>query len=84
MPIRPTVRMKIVLVTIALWLVCVAALAYRHVIVGSQDRAVVTDNYMYWWDYRLAFFLFGWLPILVGVLLLILCIELLFTLPRQR
>jgi hypothetical protein len=78
------VRVKIVLVTIALWLVCVAALAYRHAIVGSQDRAVVTDNYMYWWDYRLAFFLIGWLPILVGVLLLILCIELLFTLPRQR
>jgi hypothetical protein len=46
MAMRLTLRMKIVLVTIALWLVCVATLAFRHAIVGSQDRAVVTDNYM--------------------------------------
>jgi heme/copper-type cytochrome/quinol oxidase subunit 2 len=58
---------KVISISVTVWLLCTATLGYWYVVIGST-WPVVSEEYEQRQDYRLAFFLMTWLPILLLVL----------------
>jgi hypothetical protein len=66
--------MKLLSLTVALWLACVVGAGLWYVVAGAQWPPIDTE-YEQWTDYRLAFFLYAVLPVAVAALAAILWIE---------
>ena len=66
--------MKVILITVAVWLACVVGIGYWYVVVGSLLPAVSAE-YERRTDYRLAFFVLTIFPALLVVLVTVLWIE---------
>lgn len=77
------ISMKVLLITIGVWLACVVAIGYWYVVVGSQ-WAPVAAEYEQWKDYRLGFFVLTLLPAAVIVLVAILVFEWRLISRKQR
>ncbi len=75
--------MKVILITVAAWLVCVVGIGYWYVVVGSQWPPVA-EEYVRWKDYRLAFFALTLFPASLVVLVATLWVERRLLARKQR
>lgn len=75
-------KRKVILTTIAIWMVATIICGYIYVVIGAT-RSPVAAEYETWWNYRLAFFAVSIFPILLAALLIILWLEYRY-LPKER